>query len=245
MKAIKVALTMILATTLGAFGLASLTGCANQSSGQSSSENSSLEDIVIKQSGYSVTADGKLRYVFVAENPNEGQLASNVVFSVEAYDQNNKMLAGAGTTVAYMYPGAQTPGAGETELYVSGGAGDAASAANAVSYIQITPAMNNVTWSKTTVTGSALEGEASIVDFYIKKNMDKSVDVKAALVSKKQGAKYQVLAVLYNGEDNPVCGSEPQTIEPKADEETYLDLKIANAPEYTDAKVFIVPASAL
>ena len=69
-------------------------GCSSApAASQPAGPDFDVQDIQVSNPGYAITDEGKLRYAFVAVNPNEGHVAQEVIFTVEAHDANGSMIA--------------------------------------------------------------------------------------------------------------------------------------------------------
>lgn len=267
-KGIKAALACALAMSVFALG-----GCASNSTENATNPGFEATDIEIQQSGYTIGDDGTLRYAFVAVNPNEGHLAQNVAFSMEAYDSDNRIVAGAGVTMPLMYPGEELAASGTAEVFKStaatagansgSNAGGIISSAGAttgstatgstgdqaaqpqIAYIQITPMMDSIEWSDTTYDKAKLEEEIVFEGATSTKGESNNLGITAQVSTTLESVSLSAVAIVFDGEGNPICGSEVAEFDCTKDEAAQVSLDIPNVPEYTECFVYISPLTAL
>lgn len=99
--------------SIGSFGL--LTGC---SSDESDSEEKDL--ISIESSGFDLSDPEQISFAFSTKNNNDGQLASNVVFIVDACNAIDQSLVSTSVVISAMYPGVETYAAGKMDYSETG-----------------------------------------------------------------------------------------------------------------------------
>lgn len=237
---------------IGAFAasLLALAGCSSQSGDGSAGFD--VVDIEVSKSGYSLGDDGTLRYVFIANNPNEGHLAENVVFSVGAYDASDELIADAGITVPAIYPNHREAVSGSTQVYATSGDGSSAAAGSSesslpeVAYIRISPIMESAEWSDTSYDGAALEGLVSIDETKMSNRGGESLSISAQVSTTLDSVDLFAVAVLSDADGNLICGSDWAVFECASDGgPSSISLSIANAPEYENCYVYVSPRSAL
>lgn len=227
----------------------SVLGCSSPQSSAPSTPGFEVQDIQVNESGYSITDDGKLRYAFVAVNPNEGHVAQDVIFTVEAYDANGSMIAGSGETLSILYPGAETPGTGETDLFSS------STDTPEVASLSIAPMMDSVTWSDTDVTNSDIENAIDIVSPHMTTSDDGSISISAGIKLKSEGEgqrfsgkdmDVRAVVLLSDASGNALCGTSPATFTLSANGDTYqYESSIPNAPEYAECNLYVTPGALL
>lgn len=231
-----------------------LAGCSSAESGNASEPNFDVADIEVTQSGYTLADDGTMRFAFTATNPNEGHLAKNVVFSLEAYDSDNRIVAGAGVTVPLMYPGHEEAACGSTQVYANVAAstgtaadeGAQASAAQAtdsdvdVAYVQIVPVMDSIEWSDTIYDESQL-AEGIVVDSTSKSNgADGSLAIAAKVSTTFDEASLLAVALLFDADGNPICGSNTTSFECSANGGvSSIEVSVDDAPEYAHCYIYV------
>lgn len=231
------------AMAFSAFGCGS-SGTASQGNADPGFEPETIEVI---DPGYAVTDEGKLRYAFVAVNPNDGYIAEDVVFTVEAYDANGSMIAGGGDTISALYPGAETAGAGETELFSQ------TTDTPKVASLSIAPLMDSVTWSKTTVTNTDIEDSLNILSPRMSTADNGDLSIKASIkfaegddmkLDASKPMEFRAVAVLFNEVGNALCGTDPITFTLDSADATYdFNEMIANPPAYNECNLYVTPVA--
>lgn len=155
----------------------SLVGCGGQSQDQSDSqqvETVSIDatPIQIERSGFSVSSDGEVNYVFTMNNPNKGYIADRITLSITGYDENGSMVLGAAESVERMFPGVQYAISGSTFLAGSG----------TLSRLEVSPSMDGVGWIETDVDSDAAADLFSIVNPRTGRMADDSVSISGRVV---------------------------------------------------------------
>lgn len=274
--ALKKVVACVTACALGV-SILGLAGCASSNSatqGGPVDPGFDAEDIQVTQSGYTMGADGTLRYAFVAVNPNDGHLAENVVFSIQAYDSGHNLIAGAGSTMPTMYPQHETAACGSAEVHASvaaaanaaassaantvtatdeedadGAAADSAasgaSGTTQVAYLEITPVMDSIQWSDTTYDSSKLEDEVKIENPRMSETSDDALAINAEVTTTLESANMQAVALVFDGEGNPIYGSDTVDFECGVDNPGNVSLRVTDVPDYTDVYIYVTPTVAL
>lgn len=228
------------ALVLSAFGCSS-----TQASSASSTPGFEAQDIQVNDPGYAITDEGKLRYAFVAVNPNDGHVAQDVIFTIEAYDASGSMIAGGGETISMLYPGVETPGAGEADLFSS------STKTPEVASLSIVPMMDSVTWSDTDVTNDQIESAMEIVSPHMSTSDDGSIAINAGIKLKAEGEgqplsgkdiEVRAIALLFDKSGSALCGTEPATLTLNANGDAcQFEATIPNAPEYGECNLYVTP----
>lgn len=223
-------------------------GCgSSDTSAQSGSPGFEPQGIEVVDLGYSITNEGEFRYAFVAVNPNEGHVAENVVFTVEAYDSNGSMIAGGGETISALYPGTETAGAGETELFSRD------TATPKVANFSIVAMMDSVTWTTTTITDSDIEDSIEVIKPRMSGNDDGGVDIKASVkLAEGDALKFdaskpvelRAVALLFDENDEVLCGTSPVTFSLDANSDSYsFEQTVSDAPAYSKCSLYVTPTA--
>ncbi len=219
-------------------------GCSSApAASQPAGPDFDVQDIQVSNPGYAITDEGKLRYAFVAVNPNEGHVAQEVIFTVEAHDANGSMIAGGGETIAALYPGVETPGSGEVDLFSPDT--DNPEVAN----LTIVAMMDSVVWADTTLSNADIEGAIDIVSPRMAPGDDGSLSIMATIGMKSDDGdsglasmEARAVAVLFDESGNALCGTSPVTFALSKDGEDYaFEASIPNAPEYKECNLYVTP----
>lgn len=230
------------ALAVSAFAFA---GCGSSEGGATTEPDFEVADIEVAQSGYTLSDDGTLRFAFTATNPNEGHLAHNVVFSLEAYDSEGHIVAGAGVTVPLMYPGHTEAACGSTQVYANTVSGASASQAQGssvdVAYIQVSPVMDSVEWSDTSYDEEQLEQAISIDRTSKSGKAGGDMTVNAEVSTTLSGASFSAVVLLLDAEGNPTCGSDTVSFECSEGEQGSVSVSIADAPEHETCYIYVSP----
>lgn len=237
----------IVAIAVSAAMAACAFGCGSSDTGaQSSNPGFEPQDIEINDPGYSITDEGKLRYAFVAVNPNEGYIAEDVVFTVEAYDSNGSMIAGGGDTISALYPGTETAGAGEAELFSRD------TETPKVASLSIVAMMDSVTWTETTITASDIEKSINIVKprmgeddngdlvVWATIELDQEEDVR---LDTTQPVELRAVALLFNDEGSAICGTDAVTFSLEPEGPYDFTASVPNPPSYAESTLYVTPAA--
>lgn len=218
-------------------------GCSSPStSSQPASPGFEPQDIQVNEPGYAITDEGKLRYAFVAVNPNEGHVAQEVIFTIEAYDAEGSMIAGGGETIATLYPGVETPGAGEVDLFSPD------TSTPEVANLTIIAMMDSIVWADTALSAVDIEGAIDIVSPRMATN-DDSLDIQATIglktgegISDLGDLEMRAVALLFDESGNALCGTAPVTFTLAKDGDDYqFEAFIPNAPAYKECNLYITP----
>lgn len=204
------------------------------------------QDIEILNPGY-VAEEGTLRYGFVAVNPNEGQIAQDVSFTVEAYDANGSMIAGDSITISALYPGSETAGAGETELF------SRTEENPRIVNFSIVALMDSATWSATSLTDSDLEDSVDIVKPRMSSNDAGAASIKASIqlsegddlkLDASKPIEFRAVALLFDESGSAICGTAPVTFSLDAENSTYdFEGIIENPPSYEECNLYVTPSA--
>lgn len=222
-------------------------GCGSSgTSAQSGNPGFEPQDIEINDPGFTVTDEGKMSFAFVAVNPNEGHLAENVIFTVEAYDAGGSMIAGGGITIPALYPGTETAGAGEADLFSRD------TATPEVASLSIVAMMDSITWTETDITASDIEKSVSIVKprkgeddngalvIWATIEMDKAEDVR---LDTSKPIEMRAVALLFDEDGNAICGTDAVTFTLEPEGAYDLTESIANPPSYAESMLYVTPAA--
>lgn len=192
----------------------SLVGCGGQSQDQTGSqqvETVSIDatPIQVERSGFSVSNDGEVNYVFTMNNPNDGYIADRVTFSISGYDEDGNMVLGAAESVERMFPGIQYAVAGTSFMAGSG----------TLSRIEITPSMDGIGWIETDIDPDSVSGLFSIVNPRTARLADDSASISGRVVADEEetianiegvsadAISAKICAVLLDSEGNLVGGA--------------------------------------
>lgn len=224
-------------------------GCSSSQPSTQSAPGFEAQDIQVNDPGFAITDEGKLRYAFVAVNPNDGHVAQDVIFTIEAYDASGSMIAGGGETISMLYPGVETPGAGEADLFSS------STDTPEVASLSIVPMMDSVTWSDTDVTNDQIESAIEIVSPHMSTSNDGSIAINAGIKLKAEGEgqplagkdlEVRAIALLFDKSGSALCGTEPVTLTLNANGDTcQFEATIPNAPEYGECNLYVTPDALL
>lgn len=240
-------LSKIAAIAISAAMAACAFGCgSSDTSAQSSNPGFEPQDIEINDPGFAITDEGKMSFAFVAVNPNEGHLAENVIFTVEAYDAGGSMIAGGGITIPALYPNTETAGAGETDLFSRD------TNTPEVASLSIVAMMDSITWVETDITASDIEKSVNIVKprkgvdengdlvIWATIEMDEEDDVR---LDTSKPIELRAVALLFDADGNAICGTDADvfTLEPSGSYE--LTESIANPPSYTESTLYVTPTA--
>lgn len=238
-KIAAVAVSMVMA--------ASAFGCASSDTTSQANPGFEPQDIEIQNPGYVITDEGTLRFAFVAVNPNEGQIAKDVVFTIEAYDANGSMIAGDNETISALYPGTETAGAGETELFSLNEENPK------VSSLSIVAIMDSITWSATTITDGDLEDSIDIVKPRSSSTDSGDVQIKASItlaegddmkLDASAPIEFRAVALLFDDDGNAICGTSPVVFTLSPDSNAYdFEAAIANPPQYAECNLYVTPSA--
>lgn len=241
-------LSKIAAIAISAAMAACAFGCGSSgTSAQSSDPGFEPQAIEINDPGFAITEKGKLHYAFVAVNPNDGYVAENVIFTVEAYDANGSMIAGGGETISALYPGAETPGAGETDLFSQ------TTDNPEVASLSIVAMMDSISWTATTVTNEDIEDSIDIVSPRMATTDNGDLAIKATIqlaegdamkLDVSQPIELRAEAILFDESGQALCGTEPVifTLEPDGEAYSFAAV-IANPPKYAQSNLYVTPTA--
>lgn len=221
-------------------------GCGSSDSATQTTEPGfEPQDIEINDPGYSISDDGKLRYAFVAVNPNDGYIAEDVIFTIEAYDANGSMIAGGGETISALYPGTETASAGEADMYSQ------TSDTPEVASLSIVAMMDSVTWTKTTLAGGDVENSMDIVSPRMSNEDNGDLEIKATLgfvdgddmkLDASKPIELRVVALLFDESGQAICGTAPLTFTLNSADATYEYVAtIADPPKYAECTLYVTP----
>lgn len=239
-------ISKIAAIAISAAMAACAFGCgSSDTSAQSSNPGFEPQDIEINDPGYSITDEGKLRYAFVAVNPNDGYVAENVIFTVEAYDASGSMIAGGGETIPVLYPGVQTAGAGEADLFSQD------TSSPKVASLSVVAMMGSITWTATTITNEDIEDSIDIVDPRMSGTDGEDADITASIrlsqgdelkIDASKPIDLRVVALLFDEEGNAICGTAPVAVTLDSESETYsFNEVVSNTPSYGNCNLYVTP----
>lgn len=220
-------------------------GCSSsETTSQDSTPGFEPQAIEINESGFAVTDDGMLSYAFVAVNPNEGHVAQDVVFTIEAYDDNGSMIAGGGDSIPVLYPGVETAAAGETELFSKD------TSTPKVARLSISALLDSATWTDTSLTADDVENLVDIVNPRMSEN-DNELNIKASIVMNtgdddtdgvSGNLELRAVALLSNAAGQAICGTEPVVFTLSSDSPDYdLTTLIVDAPDYEECNLYVTP----
>lgn len=237
----KISAVLISATmAVSAFGCGS-SDAASQNAADSGFEPEAIE---VNDPGFAITDAGKLRYAFIAVNPNDGYLAEGVVFTIEAYDASGSMIAGSGETISALYPGAETPGSGEADLF------SRTTDTPEVASLSIVPMMDTATWTKTDIDNDAIEASMDIANARMSTG-DDGLDIKATIqyaegddlkLDASKVTDFRAVAVLFDDAGNALCGTDPITLTLDSADATYdFAETIPNPPVYSECNLYVTP----
>ncbi len=242
-------LSKIAAVVASAALALSALGCSSAQTSTQSAPGFEAQDIQVNDPGFAITDEGKLRYAFVAVNPNDGHVAQDVIFTIEAYDASGSMIAGGGETISMLYPGVETPGAGEADLFSS------STDTPEVASLSIVPMMDSVTWSDTGVTNDQIESAIEIVSPHMSTSDDGSIAINAGIKLKAEGegqplggkdVEVRAIALLFDKSGSALCGTEPVTLTLNANGDIcQFEATIPNAPEYGECNLYVTPDTLL
>lgn len=221
-------------------------GCASSDGSQSSNSGFEPKDIQVQHPGYSITEDGMLNYAFIAVNPNDGHLAQDVLFTIEAYDASGSMIAGGSDTIPALYPGTETAAAGMLELF------SISTETPKVSELSIVAMRDSCTWSATTVTDSDITDSLDIVKPRLNSTDDGITEIAASIrlaqgdsqkLDVSQPMEFRAVALLFNESGQAVCGT-PADIFTLSEDESSANFSgvIENAPAFTESLLYVTPA---
>lgn len=238
-------LAKIAAIAASAVLAASAFGCgSSDSSAKSGAAGFEPESIQVNDAGFAITEEGTLRYAFVAVNPNDGHVAQDVVFTIEAYDADGSMIAGGGETIPVLYPGVETAGAGETQLFSQ--STDTPEVAN----LSIVPMMDSAAWSDTKVTAEECEDMVKINNPRMLP-ADENLDIKAKIelasgddapAGTPSSMDLRAVAVLFDDSGSAICGTSAVTFTVNADGSYDYNATIMDAPDYGECNLYVTPS---
>ena len=160
------------------------------------------------------------------------------------------MIAGGGETISMLYPGVETPGAGEADLFSS------STDTPEVASLSIVPMMDSVTSvrhrrDQRPGTESAIE----IVSPHMSTSDDGSIAINAGIKLKAEGegqplggkdVEVRAIALLFDKSGSALCGTEPITLTLNANGDTcQFEATIPNAPEYGECNLYVTPDTLL
>lgn len=242
-------LSKIAAVVASAALALSALGCSSAQTSTQSAPGFEAQDIQVNDPGFAITDEGKLRFAFVAVNPNDGHVAQDVIFTIEAYDASGSMIAGGGETISMLYPGVETPGAGEADLFSS------STDTPEVASLSIVPMMDSVTWSDTGVTNEQIESAIEIVSPHMSTSDDGSIAINAGVKLKAEGegqplagkeVEVRAIALLFDKSGSALCGTEPVALTLNANGDAcQFEAAIPNAPEYGICNLYVTPDTLL
>lgn len=220
-------------------------GCgSSDASSQASNPGFEPEAIQVNDPGFAITDEGKLRYAFVAVNPNDGYLAEGVAFTIEAYDASGSMIAGSGETISALYPGVETPGSGEADLF------SRTTDTPKVASLSIVPMMDTATWTPTDINNDAIENSMEIVSPRMT-TTDTGLDIKATVqfaegddlkLDTSKVTDFRAVVVLFDDAGNALCGTDPVTFTLDSADATYEFAEtIPNPPVYAECNLYVTP----
>lgn len=239
------ALAKIAALAVSVIMAASAFGCgSSDSASQTSNPGFEPESIQINDAGFCITDEGMLSYAFVAVNPNDGYVAEDVVFTIEAYDASGSMIAGDSQTMSALYPGAETPGAGVTEMFSLDS--DDPQVAN----LSIAALTDSITWNATTITNDDIESSLHIVSPRMStSSSDGTLSIKASIdlaegddlkLNASSPIELRAVALLFDESGAAICGTEPVIFTLDPENPTYdLAASIADAPQYSKGDLYV------
>lgn len=241
-------LSKIVAIAVSAIMAACMFGCGSSNGAKESGPDFEVQTIEVNDAGFAITNEGTLLYAFVAVNPNDGHVAQDVVFTVEAYNSEGSMIVGDSQTIPVLYPGIEAAGAGEAELF----APDTANPE--VANLTISAMMDSVVWTTTTLSADEIDAMDSITyprattgdgGLTIKANIEMATGEEAPENMPAQ-IEVRAVAVLFDDGGQAICGTEPVTFTLSQDEADYsFSGVIENAPKYAECKLYASPASLL
>lgn len=216
-----------------------LAGCAGgQSQSSDAGPGFDVESVKVDGSGFTIGADGTLRYAFIAVNPNDGHVASNVIFSIEGYNENGQMVAGGGATIPVMYPGVKAGGSGTTQLFARDGQ------VPNVARLEISANMDAITWSDTSYTATDVQDLVSVENASLD-NVGADLSISADLsTTASQNIDVYTVSILKDANGNPIVGSDSQnyTLNAGGDAAIY-GASISDVPEYSSCELFTMPTT--
>lgn len=241
-------ITKIAAIVVLAALAASTFGCGSSSTDTESSQlDFEPQNIEVNDSGYAITDEGKLSYAFVAVNPNDGYIAENTIFTVEAYDSNGSMIAGGGDTISALYPGVETAGAGEVELFSRD------SDNPKVARLSVTAMMDSCTWTPTSISNSDLDDSIEIVKPRMSNANGGGIEVTASVrlaegdgmkLDLSQPIELRAVALLFDDAGLAVYGTSPEVFTLSEDERSFnFRTVIENAPEFSECNLYVAPTN--
>lgn len=239
-KIVAIALTAVMTTS--AFGCGSADPAA-----ESQGAGFEPQEIEIQDPGYSITSEGNLRYAFIAINPNDGQIAKDVTFTIEAYDANGSMIAGTSDSISALYPGVETADAGETELF------SLSTDTPRVANLSIVAFMDSITWEPTTITNADIDGSIDIVKPRMSDAGNKELLITASVeltegdemkLDASKPIELRAVAVLFDESGQALCGTSPVTFTLDTDSSSYsFKETIQNVPQYTECSLYVTPTT--
>lgn len=241
-------LAKISAVLISAVMAVSAFGCgSSDATSQATESGSDHQDIEVNDPGFTITDEGKLRYAFIAVNPNDGFIAENAVFTIEAYDSNGSMIVGSGETIADLYPGVETPGSGEADLF------SRTSETPEVASLSIIPMMDTVTWTETDITNDAIESSVKIISPRMGVAENDELSIKASIrfaegddlkLDTSKLANFRAVAVLFDDSGRAICGTDPVTLTLDSADATYdFAATIPNPPVYSECNLYVTPTA--
>lgn len=241
------ALAKITALALSAVMAASAFGCGSSDSTQAANPGFEPQDIQINDPGYFVSDEGMLNYAFLAVNPNDGHVANDVLFTIEAYDANGSMIAGTSQTISALYPGSETPGAGETELFSQ------KTRNPEVASFSIVAIMDSITWTDSPITNADLEDSIEIANSRMSTGDNGDINIKADIqlsegddmkLDASKPIELRAVALLFNSSGQAIAGTEPVifTLDPNSESYSYTAV-IANPPAYAQSNLYVTPTA--
>ena len=181
------------------------------------SEEISAQEIQIKQTGYSLDDQGNINYAIIANNPNEGYIANSVMFSIEGYDENDRMLLGTAETIMDMYPGVDTGVVGTAHVVESD---------LPLVRFEVSASVDLVNWTETDLSASEIE-DMFTVDTQDAANVDGTTTISGTLSADVPDAEEatsededtttdrisaSVVAILQDADGKLICGGDEDNI---------------------------------
>lgn len=258
---------LALALSVGSCGI--LAGCSSESSTSSNKTpvDASDPNIDIVSTGFSTAYADKIEFGFSATNKQEGQLARNVLFAVEAYNSDDQALAGTSATISALYPNVETYSAGSMDYYdlsvtqaTAEPAEDAAAAEAAegeettavatgaatvtnttISYLKVTLMPSSVEWTSTDVKADQIENVIKTGDvevFTVNTDLTFNSTYTVPENSVFAGNEIRAQVVVFNADGEPIAGSDPMYL---PGEDGDFTIWLFDSPGFEDYKIYFTP----
>lgn len=265
-KPLAIMCALALAFSVSSCGI--LTGCSSDGASESKTPvDSSDDNIDIVSTGFNTATVGKVEFAFSAMNKQEGQLARNVLFAVEAYNSDDQALGGTSATISALYPNVETYSAGSMEYYdlsvtqaTAEPAEDAAAAAAAegeettpaeagatsitnttVAYLKVTLMPSSIDWTSTDVKADQIENVIKTGDidvFTVNNDLTFNSTYTVPENSVFSGQEIRAQVVVFDADGSPIAGSDPMYL-PGEDGE--FTIWLFDAPGFAESKIFFTP----